>query len=182
MVFYTETYFKKNTYIPYLEIICNNTHTNYIEIPYDDVSIFTKLQRRKYINIINNWLNEPVTNVNGFMYYCDNDNELQDDFYNDTTQIVKDYNTYQHLDENYDWDNNYEYDNDEYDNDEYNEKRYYDEENYNNYEEYVKNADICEKLHDTIINEIDNANYTIYDLNQFKEDFIHYMYRLSDID
>jgi hypothetical protein len=172
MDFYTETYFKKHTYIPYLEIICNNKHIDYIQIPYDDASIFTKIQRRKYINTINNWLKEPVTNVNGFMYYVDSDNENNenyDDFYNNTslTQVVKEYNTYEHLDINYDW-------NDEYD------EQYYNEDN--DYEDCVKNADICEKLHDTIINELDNANYTIYDLNQFKEDFIHYMYRLSDID
>jgi hypothetical protein len=40
--------------------------------------------------------------------------------------------------------------------------------------------DVCKTIYDDILNVIQEAGFEINDINQFKEDFIHYMYILSD--
>lgn len=40
--------------------------------------------------------------------------------------------------------------------------------------------DVCKKMYDDVLNVIQDAGFEINDINQFKEDFIHYMYILSD--
>lgn len=46
----------------------------------------------------------------------------------------------------------------------------------------MRNIDVVENLYNNILYELEKKNYKIKDLNQFKEDLIHYVYILSDID
>jgi len=42
------------------------------------------------------------------------------------------------------------------------------------------NGYVCEKMFNDILEIIDQGGFKIHDLNQFKEDLIHYMYILSN--
>ena len=47
-------------------------------------------------------------------------------------------------------------------------------------DELTINRDICISIYKQLINTIYSSGYEIDDINQFKEDFIYYMYILSD--
>jgi hypothetical protein len=51
--------------------------------------------------------------------------------------------------------------------------------------QFVKNnnlkiKDVCKVIYDDILKVVEESGFEIFDLNQFKEDLIHYIYILSD--
>jgi len=65
----------------------------------------------------------------------------------------------------------------------------YDEEYEEGYEEEYEEEsnlllkkDVCQQFHDKLISLLDKKGYTITNSNQFKEDIIYYLYRLSRIE
>ena len=59
-----------------------------------------------------------------------------------------------------------------------------DEDKYLSYRwyDYVKNKQIIRKFYNDIVQCIERSKYSFIDINLFKEDFIYYIYKLSDLD
>lgn len=194
---YTTTYFRKNQDIPQIEYVCRNEHKQYIEIPYNDSSLFTKVKRKLYVEHINKWLNSPVIDINGIVYLNNekkiNRNTQEGDEWVDYDKLFNNlqYDTLSRDD--YGYNDDIDTDTDTYDNydtlpmnNNYNEyilyNNYQQQQDNQNNKNYLKIATICESFYDDILECVNNSGYTINDINQFKEDLIHYIYMLSDID
>jgi hypothetical protein len=48
--------------------------------------------------------------------------------------------------------------------------------------EIVYNKDICKTIFNELLREVYNNQYKIEDINQFKEDFIYFMYNISKVE
>ena len=152
---YTESYFVENEDVDelqYIDYICKKQHLNYHTIPYNNSLRSYKRARTKYIEEINNWLDSPLRNMNGVVFRT---NTYIDSEMDSDTNMDSDMK----MDMDSDSDTNQQH-------------------NYS----IMKNVDIIEHLYNNILFELEKNNYKIKDLNQFKEDLIHYVYILSDID
>jgi hypothetical protein len=159
-----------------------DTDDEYIEYEkpvYSDDELMYKTQRNKYSLVLNEWFNKPLYNHNGYIY---NDNNNIDNFYN---SYVEDNSI------NYEY---YSYDNDiDYKQSELDEMYNYDTTDYrllyNKYfkdnskdnNKYITNRDICSSFFYELEQVINSKGYIINDINQFKEDIIYFIYRLSSL-
>ena len=59
-----------------------------------------------------------------------------------------------------------------------------DEDKYLSYRcyDYIKNKEVIRKFYNDIVQCIKQSKYSFIDINLFKEDFIYYIYKLSDLD
>ena len=160
----------------------DDEHIEYTEPYYKDDSFMLKTLRNNYVQHIENWFNTPIYNHKGYLHKY-NINQT-DNFYNN------------HYNNNYDYDYNYDY---EYDNDtnftqkELDDLYYYDDTNYSKLlnknndnkdffdDNYIYNRDICKTIFYDLENIITSNGYIITDINQFKEDLIYFIYRLSKL-
>lgn len=143
-----------NTSIPYKE---------YCEEPYYDDSIYYKAKRSSYINTVNEWLSYRYVDSYILMSQNDTCDEDIDDETLDKNSDYDDDDNCSFFAFNNDDDNKEELDSDEFDD-----------------TESITNQYVCKKIFDEIYECITTNGYEIDNYNQFKEDFIHYMYILSD--
>ena len=109
----------------------SNHHKRYISEMFTDDPIICKVQRKQYINSVNNWLLSPL-------YKCDEYDDCDDDYDDEH-------------DENKECENN------------------------------ITNQTVGKKMYDEILNTLHKSGFEINDHKQFKEDLIHFIYTLSEI-
>jgi hypothetical protein len=173
---HTPSYFKKSQTIPHTEYCYRNEHKSYISMTSTDSPIFSNMRRRHYVEHINKWLQSPVCNIHGVVSMSD----IEKKTYYETVESDSDKSEYFS-------ENDFSF------NDDSSISSYLDTRNTNTntntnttsdepHLRYLKIASICDSLYNDILQLIDSYGYTINDVNQFKEDLIHYVYILSDID
>lgn len=164
------SYFSKHSN-PYsfMKMPETKTHLNYIEPVYKEDNIWSKNQRKKYVNTVNKWLNYDLIDRN----FCNEYDEYRDNDYGDNNN----YNEFWNEKEN----NTLSDDNDNYEIVSLQDK-YADIDTHNDIEQKceIKVKHVCKTIFNEILEAIKDSGFEINDLNQFKEDFIHYMYILSD--
>ena len=135
-------------------------HVPYIGPCYQDTSIMMKMRRTRYLDHINHWLNSTA-------FLRDGEWEKEEDLGEYDTEsrdqthcngVVENAAIYK------EW-------GDEDDDDEDDE-----------YVPAVRVKDVCFSMYKSLRKAIDKSGFELYDENQFKEDFLYFVYRLSKID
>jgi hypothetical protein len=167
------SYFNENE-IQNINIKSDKPHHDYVEPIYMDDPICMKHTRNVYKTSVNNWLDDPLIHSYGIVYrengfefeveededeVEDNDEEVEED------KDAKDNDITNDIDDMYE-------EEDDITNDMYDD--FPDD-------SYIKVSEVCLTMYKEILNEIIKSGFEIEDINQFKEDFIHYMYKLSNI-
>jgi ABC-type Zn2+ transport system substrate-binding protein/surface adhesin len=131
-------------------------HKKYVSEKFLDDPIMCKVQRQRYIDSVNNWLLSPLYQA---------EYEQYDDEYHDEHEHEHEHEQYNDYDEDDEYDNTY---------DEYND-------NEKNDTDYITNQTVGKKMYDEILNIVNSCDFEIDDHKQFKEDLIHFIYTLSNI-
>ena len=145
-------------------------HAPYIGPCYEDTSIMMKMRRTQYLDHMNHWLNSTAFLRDGeWASYEDlgeeQDGECESEHYDGVVGNASTYND--EWDEQNEWDRGYEGDEDESEDE---------------YVPAVRVKDVCYSMYKDLRKAIDKAGFELYDENQFKEDFLYFVYRLSKID
>lgn len=111
----------------------SGNHKKYISDKYLEDHILSRIERTKYVDHVNTWLNSPLCDDNGNEY---NINEYDDVQRQETGEV-------RHA---------------------------------------LTNQSIAKCMYDDVVNIINSSGFEIDDNKQFKEDFIHFIYTLSDIE
>lgn len=151
-----DSYFNTtNTPFSFINVNTGIPYKEYCAPAYIDDTIWAKTERTNYVNIVNKWLSYK---------YVDNHILTQND-------------RHTYGDENYDDADSFTAFNHEEYNEDYNDEDYDVEKN----KCKTDNIEIvCKNIFDELCECITRNGFEIYNYNQFKEDFIHYMYTLSD--
>lgn len=141
-----------DTDIDGLQTVSHN-HKRYVSEKFTDDPIMTRIQRTKYIDSVNEWLLTPLYN----------DNYINNEYvgFNDFIDYLDMYNK-----NDEDCENNDEYecvDDDTPENDP------------------VTNQTMGKAMYNEITKAIYDSGFEIDDSKQFKEDFIHFIYTLSEL-
>jgi hypothetical protein len=151
--------------ISFINICDIKPHRAYVSPVDDDAHFISKMNRSAYSSEVNEWLNYPFINSE-YWWKLDREEwerEREEHYlYGEENEDLK------YTD---DWSNDLVPDN------------YHDcepDDDCEPDEELPKVKDICKTMYDELLYAINNAGFQINDLNQFKEDFIHYMYTLSE--
>ena len=145
-----------NSYLKFSLVngVCKKKHLSYVGYTYKDDSPDKHRHRSAFTTNINEWLNEPVVTISGIMYIED---ELEED------ELEEDELEEDELEE--------QCDSDEY--------TYFP--SYRCYK-YIKNKQIIQNFCNDIMQCVKKNKYTFENIKQFKEDFVYYIYKLSDLD
>ena len=156
--------------ISFINICDIKPHRDYVSPTDDNAHFINKMKRSEYVSEVNEWLNYPFINSE-YWWGVDRDEwerEREEDYlYGEENEALKYTDTWSN---DLVPDNNYTIDNDRH--------RNYDDSEED--EEVPQIKDICMTMYEELLYAINNSGFQINDLNQFKEDFIHYMYTLSE--
>lgn len=151
--------------LSFINICDRKPHLAYAPPAYKEDSLMARIRRSGYCSEVNEWLNYPFINSEYWSRIEREERELErqenDLYYNEVNEHL------QYEPEN-DWDDMVQDDN--------RHKNYDDSEE----EEELKVKNICLTMYNDIVRAVNQSGFQINDLNQFKEDFIHYMYTLSE--
>jgi len=156
MSYYKPSYFiYHNDKLTFINTKLDATQEKYIP-PYNkNTSPILKSSRRHYVNSINEWLNEPL-------YFMDSDECIYIDNYHTNIDEVVEEQSFFDI-------NSIEDD-----------KYYYEEsDEHSSILDYITVENVCNGIYQDIIELMTKNDYNIYESEQFKEDLIHYIYRLS---
>jgi hypothetical protein len=170
------SYFKTKN-VEFNDMLTDDVYHEYIHPTYIDDKIHYKYKRYKYVNHIDNWFNTPVYNQFGCINNDSYESESIEDDNNDGIDdginhfLVNLHNTYYN---NIDTD----IENTAIVKNGFN-KCYKNKicEKQNT----LYNRDVCSKIYNDILEIILDSGYNMIDINQFKEDIIYFIYRLSKL-